>query len=269
MKKSMGKRDRVCNAPHLGRPIEAATPEIINKIHDIILTDRVKMHELVEAIGISHGTVISILHEQLGTKKLSARWVPRLLIVDHKRDCVTITKQCLEMFQRNPDKFLRRFITVDETWIHYFTSEAKEQSKQWTSPDEPALKKAKTVKSTGEMMAIVFLECTRYNSYRLPSVEANDQWRLLRSLIELFQQHFKEKTSPFDEEESVLPSRQCTGSYGIDGQIQRIPLRIASPSIIFARFNPLRLFPVSKPEEMVQRKEIHYQRAHHRNRNLF
>jgi len=42
--------------------------------------------EFVEATGISHGIVISILHEQLGMKKLSARWVPHLLIVDHKRD---------------------------------------------------------------------------------------------------------------------------------------------------------------------------------------
>jgi len=40
-----------------------------------------------------------------------------------------------------------------------------------------------------------FLGCTWYNSYRLPSVEANDQWRLLCSLIGPFQQHFKEKTS--------------------------------------------------------------------------
>ncbi|KAG5312579.1 SETMR methyltransferase, partial [Acromyrmex insinuator] len=62
-------------------------------------------------------------------------------------DCVTISKQCLEMFQRNPNEFLGRFITIDETWIHYFTPETKEQSKQWTSPSEPAPKKAKTVKS--------------------------------------------------------------------------------------------------------------------------
>jgi len=55
-----------------------------------------------------------------------------------------------------------------------------------------------------------------------------------------------------------------------DGQIQRIPLRIVSPSSIFARFSLLQLFPVSKPEEMVQRKEIHHQRAaHRRNRGLF
>ena len=65
-------------------------------------------------------------------KKLLARWLlPRLLTVDHKRDRVMISEQCLEMFQRNPDEFLCQFITMDETWIHYFTSE-KEQSKQWT-----------------------------------------------------------------------------------------------------------------------------------------
>ena len=60
------------------------------------------------------------------------------------------------MFQRNPDEFLRRFITVDKTWIHYFTPETKEQSKQWTSPGELAPKKAKTVKSAGKVMATVF-----------------------------------------------------------------------------------------------------------------
>ena len=101
------------------------------------------MRELVEAISISHGTVIPILHEQLGMKKLSARWVSRLLTVDHKRDRVTILKQCLEMFQRNLDEFLCQFINV-ETWIHYFTFETKEQSKQWTSPSEPAPKTVKT-----------------------------------------------------------------------------------------------------------------------------
>jgi len=79
------------------------------------------------------------------------------------------------------------------------------------------------------------LGCTQYNLYQLPFIEANDQWRLLRSFIGPFQQHFKEKISPFDEEENALISR-CTDSHmpSTDGQIQQIPLRIASPSSIFA-----------------------------------
>jgi len=94
--------------------------------------------------------------------------------------------------------------------------------------------------------------------------------RLLR-LLDRFNNILKKKTSPFGEEKSALPSRQCTGSHvpGIDGQIQRIPLRIASPSSI-RQISSLRLFPVFKSEEMIRRKEIHHQRAaHRRNRGLF
>ena len=60
------------------------------------------------------------------------------------------------MFKRNPKDFLRRFVTVDETGIHWYTPETKEQSKQRTSPGERAPKKAKTVPSTGKVMVIVF-----------------------------------------------------------------------------------------------------------------
>ena len=59
------------------------------------------------------------------------------------------------MFKRNPKEFLRRFVTVDETWIQHYTPEMKEQSKQCTSSDERAPKKVKTVTSAGKVMATV------------------------------------------------------------------------------------------------------------------
>jgi len=74
------------------------------------------------------------------------------------RNRETTSEQCLTLFKRNPKEFLLRFVTVDETWIHWYTPETKEQSKQWTSPDEPAPKKAKTVPSVGKVMATVFLD---------------------------------------------------------------------------------------------------------------
>ena len=60
------------------------------------------------------------------------------------------------LFKRNPNEFLSRFMTVNETWIHWCTPETKEQLKQWTSPSEHAPKKAKTVLPTGKVMATVF-----------------------------------------------------------------------------------------------------------------
>ena len=101
----------------------------------MILNNRgVKVQEIVEAIGISHGKVITILHEKLSMKNLSARWVPRLLIVENKRNCLADSMVGLALFRRNPSEFLRQYITVDETWIHFYTPETKEHSKQWTLP---------------------------------------------------------------------------------------------------------------------------------------
>lgn len=66
------------------------------------------------------------------------------------------SEELLAIYQRNPTEFLRRFITVDETWIHHYIPESKQQSKQWTEAGVSGPKKAKTVKSAGKVMATVF-----------------------------------------------------------------------------------------------------------------
>lgn len=150
-------RSSTSDAPRSGRPKDAQTPEIIDKIHAIVLADRrLKINEIADMVNISGERVHNILHEHLGMRKLSAQWVPRLLTVDNKRNRVTTSEQCLKLFQRNPNEFMRRYVTVDETWIHYYTPETKEQSKQWISPGQKAPKKAKTVASAGKVMATVF-----------------------------------------------------------------------------------------------------------------
>jgi len=45
---------------------------------------------------------------------------------------------------------------VDETWIHHYTPETKEQSKQWVPSGESAPKKAKTVPSARKVTLTVF-----------------------------------------------------------------------------------------------------------------
>lgn len=82
--------------------------------------------------------------------------MPRLLTLDLKRKRVITSQSSLELLQKNPQDFWRRFVTVDETWIHHYTPEVKEQSKRWTSPGKSAPKKAKTVPSAGKVMATIF-----------------------------------------------------------------------------------------------------------------
>lgn len=145
------------DAPRSGRPKTATTTEIVEKVHRVVLNDRrLKLAEIADTLGISTERTYHILTEILGMRKLSARWVPRLLTVEQKLTRKTVSSECLDLFNRNSVDFLRRFVTMDETWIHHYTPETKQQSKQWTAKGEPAPKKAKTVPSAGKVLASVF-----------------------------------------------------------------------------------------------------------------
>lgn len=150
-------RTSTVDAERSGRPKEVTTPENVEKIHDMMLNDpKVKLREVANAVGMSLERVGNIVHSILGMKKLCARWVPRLLTVDQKRIRVTTSQQNLALFSRKPTEFLRRFITMDETWIHYYTPESTQQAKQWVSPGQSAPKRPKTQQWTGKVMASVF-----------------------------------------------------------------------------------------------------------------
>ena len=119
------------------------TPEMVNKVHDIVMTDRrVKQRYIASTVGISQERVHSILTEDLEMRKLSERWVPRLLTVDQKHTRRTLSRTNLNLFEEDPANFLKRFVTMGETWVHHFTPEAKQQSKQRKHQGSPSSKKA-------------------------------------------------------------------------------------------------------------------------------
>ena len=120
-----------------GRPKIATTDENIAKVHQMVLDDRrIKVREIVEVMNMSKERVCYILHQHLDMRKLSARWVPRLLTL--KR--MNISNAVLAQFRHNKSEFWPRLVTVDETWIHHYMPETKIQSKQWTAKGEPAPK---------------------------------------------------------------------------------------------------------------------------------
>ncbi|UYV71407.1 hypothetical protein LAZ67_8003034 [Cordylochernes scorpioides] len=61
-----------------------------------------------------------------------------------------------EIYEANPEEFVSIFVTMDETWAHHFTPEAKQQSMQCRHSSSPLPKKAKTVPSAGKVMVSVF-----------------------------------------------------------------------------------------------------------------
>ena len=60
-----------------------------------------------------------ILHEHLGMKKLSAQWMSLSITINQKQQRVDDSARVLALLRRNQAEFLRRFVTIDEIWIHY------------------------------------------------------------------------------------------------------------------------------------------------------
>ena len=62
-----------------GRPLDATDEELCKKVRDLVYSDRqIQVEEIAQALGISHGSVSSILHDLLGMCKLTAHLGPQI-----------------------------------------------------------------------------------------------------------------------------------------------------------------------------------------------
>ena len=139
------------------------TPEIIDQIHEIILEDRrILAKSIAEQLGISRERVGSITLEDLDMRKLSAKWVPKCLNADQKRQRCQSSEQLLEFFRRDPNDFLSRLVIMDETWLYHYDPETKQQSMEWRHSGSPRPKKFRVQKSAGKVLASIFLGSRRH-----------------------------------------------------------------------------------------------------------
>ena len=112
--------------PRPGRPKTVTTPEIFDQIHELILEDRwISGKSIAEQLGMSRERVGPIIHEDLDMQKLSAKWVPKCLNADQKRQWCQSSEQILEFFLRYSNDFLSHFMTMDETWLYLYYPETK------------------------------------------------------------------------------------------------------------------------------------------------
>ncbi|KAG7313617.1 hypothetical protein JYU34_000775 [Plutella xylostella] len=96
-----------------GRPKTATTDDNIAKVHEMVLDDRrIKVREIAEAMKMSRERVCHILNQDLGMRRLSARWLPRLLTSDQRRVRMNISNALLAQFRRNKSEFWRCLITI-------------------------------------------------------------------------------------------------------------------------------------------------------------
>ena len=98
-----------------GRPVTVATPEIVFKVHGMVSCDRqVTGRYIASVVGISQERVLFIPTKDLEVRKLSARWVLRLLNVDQKHTEWNMSRGNLNLFETNPDNFVLSYVTMNE-----------------------------------------------------------------------------------------------------------------------------------------------------------
>ena len=81
-------------------PLDATDEEMCEKVRDLVYSGRrIQVEEIAQALGISHGSVSTILHDRLGTRKLTARWVPKSLSDEQMATRASICSALLKRFR--------------------------------------------------------------------------------------------------------------------------------------------------------------------------
>ena len=91
-------RESIENDPWVSRPVSVLTEKNVATVKTLIDEDaRYTLQEIEELSGIHSSSVLKILHERLGLRKICACWVPHLLTDEQKRSRV-LASQVLEKY---------------------------------------------------------------------------------------------------------------------------------------------------------------------------
>jgi len=95
--------------------------------------------------------------EKRQMRRVSAKFVPRLLTDDQKENRIEISHELLANVNGN-ENFLKDIITGDETGVYGYDVETKVQSSQWMGKGSPRPKNARMSRSKIKVMLDVFFE---------------------------------------------------------------------------------------------------------------
>jgi len=120
-------RDSILDSRYSGRPhVDNHTFELLASLLDV--ERRWTAWELAAEVGICHKTVLHILHDILGYRKIAAHWVSHTLSEVQQWQRYAIAQDLLNQNQREGDDFLGRIVTLDKTWAHLYEPHLKRQS---------------------------------------------------------------------------------------------------------------------------------------------
>ena len=141
-----------------GRPSTSSTEENVERVQAAVVSNpKVSIETLAEQLHISEGSVHKILTDDLGKRKICARFVPHSLTPDQKQRRVQASRNLIEAAD-NDRNFLNKIITGDESWCFQYDPTTKRQSSEWRDPAEGRPTKVRPSKSKVKTMLITFFD---------------------------------------------------------------------------------------------------------------
>ncbi|GBL95670.1 hypothetical protein AVEN_100221-1 [Araneus ventricosus] len=106
--------------------------------------------------GLAHTTVLHILKEVLGMRKIASRWVPYDLTEMQKWLRYDAARNHFERYECEGEAFLRRIIALDETWAKPYEPQLKRQSNEWRHYGSPRRSKDNARSHAAQAVADLF-----------------------------------------------------------------------------------------------------------------
>jgi histone-lysine N-methyltransferase SETMAR len=117
--------------PRPGRPSTSRNEENIEKDRQAINEDRRKTIEQVsEETNVSWSSCQRILTEDLRMRRVSAKFVPRLLAEEQKDNRVNVCRD-LKQELRNGPNFFTNIVTGDESWCYAYDLVVTHHNNRW------------------------------------------------------------------------------------------------------------------------------------------
>ena len=123
------------DSPRSGRPSTSKTNENIVKVRDLVRSiHRLTIREMANELNLSFYAVQSILSEDLNMRRVSVKFIPKLLSDQQKQYRLEVSQELFNRAETDPD-LLNRVITGNETWVYGYDPETK--TSQWKGPSSP------------------------------------------------------------------------------------------------------------------------------------
>ncbi|XP_031338864.1 histone-lysine N-methyltransferase SETMAR-like [Photinus pyralis] len=124
-------RESIEDEPRSGSPSSARTDENVDRIRDLMRSDRrLTVRMIGEELNLTHTTVHQILTNELGMRKICAKMVPKNSSQDQKNIRKERCPDFLDSIENDPH-FLERVITGDESWG--LSTTQKPSARAWSS----------------------------------------------------------------------------------------------------------------------------------------